>query len=441
MKVLLSALACEPEKGSELEVGFQTMLAAASKHDVWVLTNAGTITSTRRAVETGPYADRIRLVGIPFGVSTEEFAQLTVSGFHVHYDRWQRRAAQVAVQLDREVDFDLVHHVTLASYWTRTGVAAVEKPLVLGPVGGGVDPPLRLFSELGRRGMLEDASRVLTRKVLGRLPPAATAQRRAVVTFAQNEATARRLLGRGRLIVLSNALSADTEHVESGSQRSSDLVYAGRLIPWKAPILALRVLRYVRNPACVLRFCGEGPEQARLERAAAHWGLTDRVRFDGWLPRQELLKLVAGAGALIHPAMHEEAGLCIAEAIALGTPVVCLQRGGPAELLRERTGARGVAVPPRGPTDTARAMAAAIDGFLAAPSVEDTTVSTAVETFSAEILAAYDYACGYRWLGHWRGRRRRGETVRKTPQAALALAAVRAPHRGNRQQQQRAGEP
>ena len=36
MKVLLSALACEPGKGSELEVGFQTMLAAASKHDVWV---------------------------------------------------------------------------------------------------------------------------------------------------------------------------------------------------------------------------------------------------------------------------------------------------------------------------------------------------------------------------------------------------------------------
>ena len=126
----------------------------------------------------------------------------------------------MGVQLDKEVGFDLVHHVTLASYWTRTGVSAVEKPLVLGPVGGGIDPPFRLFPQLGRRGMLEDASRVLTRKILGRVPPAATAQRRAVVTFAQNEATARRLRGRGRLIVLSNALSADTEKVEFRSQRS-----------------------------------------------------------------------------------------------------------------------------------------------------------------------------------------------------------------------------
>jgi glycosyltransferase involved in cell wall biosynthesis len=195
--------------------------------------------------------------------------------------------------------------------------------------------------------------------------------------------------------VLSNALSADTERVEFQSQHSSDVVYAGRLIPWKAPILALRALRYVRDPACVLRFCGEGPEQARLERAAAQWGLTDRIRFDGWLPRHELLKLVAGAGALIHPALHEEAGLCIAEALAVGTPVVCLDRGGPAELLRQWPGARGVAVPPRRPGDTARAMAAAIDGFLVAPSVKGTKVGTAVGTFRAEILAAYEYACGH----------------------------------------------
>ena len=395
MKVLLSALGCEPEKGSELEVGFQTMLAAASKHDVWVLTNAGTLAATKRVVEAGPFADRIRLIGIPFGVSAEDFARLSVPGFHVHYDRWQRKAAQVAVELDREVDFDLVHHATLASYWTRAGVAAVDKPFVLGPVGGGVDPPLQLLPVLGPRGMLGDAARVLTRHVLGHVAPAATAQRRAVVTFAQNEATAGRLLGRGRVIVLSNALSADMQHVQAQSKRTSDLVFAGRLIPWKAPILALRAFRYVNNSACVLHFCGEGPEQTRLERAAAQWGLTDRVRFNGWLPRHELLGLVAEAGALIHPALHEEAGLCVAEALALRTPVICLDHGGPAELLREWPGGQGAAVPVRGPTSTARAMAAAIDGFLARSPVQTSNITTGVEQFSREILAAYEYACGY----------------------------------------------
>jgi glycosyltransferase involved in cell wall biosynthesis len=397
VKVLLSALACEPGKGSELEVGFQTMLAAASKHDVWVLTNTGTLPATRQAVERSGRSDRIRLIGIQFGVNPEQFAHLTVPGFHVHYDRWQRQAAEVAVDLDRQADFDVVHHVTLSSYWTRVGVAAVAKPLILGPVGGGVDPPLRLTPELGRRGVAEDVFRVLARQVLGRVPPAATAQRRAVVTFAQNEATARRLLGRGRVVVLSNALSAETELIEPEPHRTSELVFAGRLIPWKAPILALRTLRYVRDPGAVLHFCGEGPEQARLERAAARWGLSDRVRFNGWLPRHELLGLVARAGALVHPALHEEAGLCVAEALALGTPVVCLDRGGPAELLHQWPDGRGAAVRPSGPTATARQLAAIVDEVLAAAPRPVATARVAeAERFTAEILEAYEYALGHR---------------------------------------------
>jgi hypothetical protein len=33
MKVLVSALACEPDRGSEPEVGFRTMLAAAADNE------------------------------------------------------------------------------------------------------------------------------------------------------------------------------------------------------------------------------------------------------------------------------------------------------------------------------------------------------------------------------------------------------------------------
>ena len=47
------------------------------------------------------------------------------------------------------IDFDVLHHATLAANWTQAGVTAVDKPLVLGLVGGGVEIPLRLVSELG----------------------------------------------------------------------------------------------------------------------------------------------------------------------------------------------------------------------------------------------------------------------------------------------------
>ena len=56
MKILMSALACEPGKGSELEVGFRALLAAASRHEVWVLTNSATIPIVRRAIAGIPWA-------------------------------------------------------------------------------------------------------------------------------------------------------------------------------------------------------------------------------------------------------------------------------------------------------------------------------------------------------------------------------------------------
>ena len=344
MKVLLSALACEPGKGSELEVGYRAMLAAAHRHEVWVLTNADTLPLVAAAIAGTEAAARIHLVGIEFGLDQKTFARLTVSGFHRYYDRWQRRAADRARELDREVDFDLVHHVTLATYWTRAGAATLQKPLVLGPVGGGVETPWRLVPELGWRGLGQDVGRVTVRRLLGRLGPSYRAQRKARVVFAQNAATAARLETRGEVIVLSNATAIDLGPVPACGPRTKDIYLVGRLTAWKAPMLAVRAMRYVQDPDCVLHVCGDGAERRRMERAARRWGVRDRIRFDGWLTRDALLARLASAGALIHPALHEEAGLCVAEALSLGTPVVCLDRGGPPALLAEWPETRSEAV-------------------------------------------------------------------------------------------------
>jgi hypothetical protein len=130
MKVLLSAFACEPGKGSELEVGFRAMLAASSRHDVWVLTLPDSVPLIREALTDQPHGSRIHLEGIDFGMATEQFPELSAAGFHWRYDRWQRAASARGRELDHRVDFDIAHHITLSGYWTRAGVADIRKPLV-----------------------------------------------------------------------------------------------------------------------------------------------------------------------------------------------------------------------------------------------------------------------------------------------------------------------
>jgi glycosyltransferase involved in cell wall biosynthesis len=393
LKILLSALACEPEKGSEPEVGFRTMLAAASRHEVWVLTASESAPAIRNALRGDPRASSIHLEEIDFGVSSEQVVHLNAIGYHTAYDRWQRAAAARALEREREIGFELVHHVTLASYWTRAGVAVVDKPLVWGPIGGGVDPPIRLISQLGVRGTLEALARVLGRPLIARRPSVRRVQRAADVILVQNPATGRRLSTPGQMLLLSNALAVDLKgQVDRQiNQRSKDILFIGRLLSWKAPILALRALRHMKHSGAVLRFCGDGPEQARLNRMAARWGLSNRVRFEGWMPLRDLIPLLGRAGTLVHPALHEEAGLCIAEALALGTPVVCLDHGGPAEIVGQWPGPSAL-ISPRGPDATARTMAAAIDRFLANPPPIRDSALQAKSSFQEQVLHAYEVA-------------------------------------------------
>jgi glycosyltransferase involved in cell wall biosynthesis len=78
----------------------------------------------------------------------------------------------------------------------------------------------------------------------------------------------------------------------------------------------------------------------------------DRVRTLGYLPDPDLVRLVAGAAALVLPSLYEGFGLPALEALACGTPVVASDL--PA--LREVLGDQAELVPPNDPAALAAAL-------------------------------------------------------------------------------------
>jgi glycosyltransferase involved in cell wall biosynthesis len=407
MKVLISAFGCAPERGSEPGVGFQAVMAAVRHHEVWLLTTEHSVSSIRRVLDRDGRAARIHIEQVDLGLKEEhDLMRFGLPGFHWHYDRWQRRAAARALELDRKVNFDVVHHVTIAAYWPRVGVAVLDKPLVWGPVGGAVATPWPLATELGPRGIVSDGLRVAVRPLLGRLPPSRAVQRRANIVFAQNAETAARIRTPGQLQVLSNATAVDVDSVSLPTRRRDDLVFVGRLIPLKGLRLAARTLRFLQHEDNVLRVMGDGPERGPVERLVRRWGMVDRVRFEGFVPRARLLEIVSGAGVLLYPALHDEASWSVAEALALGTPVVCLAHGGPAELTRLWPDSPAETVRSSTPRETARSLAAAVDRLLdAAPAIPARTLAPRV-SFSDSLLAAYEAAVEGRQLvvgPNWEG--------------------------------------
>ncbi len=393
MRVLLSAYACEPGRGSEPEVGFRTMLAAATQHDVWVLTRENNLPSLESYLAGHPLEGNIHLVGLDVhGLPLRLKKALGRAGLHWYYNMWQRRAADRAVELDADVGFDVAHHVTFASYWTHAGVAFFEGPFVWGPIGGGVETPVGLIPELGVRGAAEEIARSMIRRIAGLTPWLRHVAKKATVVLVQNEETAQRLHTSAPIQVVSNAISVASNVPLGKGERTKGVVVVGRLVPWKASILALRAFRHVRHEGATLTFFGNGPDSKRLARRVRRWGLGDRVLLAGRVPRRDLLERVATAGVLLHASLHDEAGLAIAEALTLGTPVVSLDWGGPAVLAGMWDERAATTVSPSTPRRTARALADAVDLFLQSPPPVASGRRPPLKSFEEQILAAYERA-------------------------------------------------
>lgn len=103
-------------------------------------------------------------------------------------------------------------------------------------------------------------------------------------------------------------------------------LFAGQLIPYKHPELAVEACRRLGRPLVVV---GEGPMRPQLEELAAGGNVT----FAGRVSDEALRRYYAGARALLFPGC-EDFGIVPVEAQAAGTPVIALGRGGALETVR-----------------------------------------------------------------------------------------------------------
>lgn len=67
---------------------------------------------------------------------------------------------------------------------------------------------------------------------------------------------------------------------------------------------------------------GSGRDVALIEQFAALDDEKKRIRWLGFLPRQTLATVIAGARGVVFPSLYEGFGLPVLEAMALGTPVI-----------------------------------------------------------------------------------------------------------------------
>jgi glycosyltransferase involved in cell wall biosynthesis len=117
------------------------------------------------------------------------------------------------------------------------------------------------------------------------------------------------------------------------------------LIPRKGVDTLIAALARLRSaPTATLVVCGEGYARDSLLAMCRELGVTDRVRFCGWIGRDEIPRYFAACDVFVLASRLEASGNVLLEAMASGRPVITTDSGGPPEYVR--AGETGYVVEP-----------------------------------------------------------------------------------------------
>jgi glycosyltransferase involved in cell wall biosynthesis len=119
------------------------------------------------------------------------------------------------------------------------------------------------------------------------------------------------------------------------------LLFGGRLLYWKGVHIAIEALArlHPRIAGARLTIVGDGPERNRLRQLAVARGIGAFVDFVPRLEQQELFAYYDSYDLLLFPSLHDSGGFVVLEALSHGLPAVCLDLGGPKEIVTPRSGA------------------------------------------------------------------------------------------------------
>lgn len=136
-------------------------------------------------------------------------------------------------------------------------------------------------------------------------------------------------------------VAAGPDRVVGPRRGSAQMLFVGSLIRRKGLDILLRALSQLRQHDWLLRVVGSGSEQKALSQMATQLGLGARVAFIGAVPNGEARDLIGEADVLLLPSRYDGWGAVVNEALMRGTPVICSNSCGAADLIAA-TGFGGV---------------------------------------------------------------------------------------------------
>jgi glycosyltransferase involved in cell wall biosynthesis len=351
MKILVSAIACNPYLGSENYFGWSAVKCLARDHQLCVITGSRNRSDLLRAAAEGLVPPNTRFVYAGKYKEWHSNRLLARMQNWKEYIQFSKESLVVAKELHRMEQFDLVQHITFATWRVASPLWQLGIPFIFGPIGGNEQFPLRLFPILSPAGAAFEFLRKMSNMV-SRFSPgirrsirsathifAATAETELLVKTLRgsNEEISRLLPGFYPAATVAELSRFVSKKNLAGPLR---LFASGNLGGHKGLGLALQALARVKKNGVDFRYHlgAKGPEVPHLKKMVCRLKLEKEVVFGDTMSREDYQRELGSTHVYLLPSLRESVGLTMMEAMLAGAVPVVADCGGPNFIVEEDCG-------------------------------------------------------------------------------------------------------
>jgi len=343
MKILVSAYACEPGKGSEPEVGWQWVRQIARFHETWVITRTNNRENIEKGLRENPIANlHFVYIDLP---KWARFWKKGNRGVHIYHQLWQYQAVRTAFHLHQFHKFDLCHHITFGVVWHPSYFYRLPTKFIWGPFGGGECA----YEPIVKHLPLTFRAVEILRKKMGQYyfnfdPSVRKCLTKAAKLIVKTDMTAKMIPSEYSHKV-KIMLETGFDNVLANSFKNfsgKNLCLISRLIPLKNIELAIKSMKIITRkiPDAKLNIFGDGYLMLSLKKLASDLGVDNNILFHGNVNHGELLNILNDMDILLHPSIRDGGTHSVMEALSKGVPVICLDNAGPAYMVDQNSGVK-----------------------------------------------------------------------------------------------------
>jgi len=314
----LSAYACEPNRGSEPEVGWKWAELLSREYDVTVLTRSNNQDIIEGYLKSRPNV--MRGVRFEYHDLSEKFIDYKkkCNAFEWYYVCWQRSARAKILNLIKDHKIDIIHHVTYASFRYNPFLGNMPIPVVWGPVGGADTASVSLMASEFKlsqvtKELIRNVLTTLSSAILPLIDPTRTS---GGYVIASTPRTAELINKKGIKCSVLPTIGKDKDPdtlVRPENHGVLKFMMVGRLHYLKGIHYALRAFAHANISNSTLNIYGEGSELKYLKQLAQELDIYERVHFKGHIARDKLLDEYHNHDVLIVSSLYESGGFTVLE--------------------------------------------------------------------------------------------------------------------------------